>query len=404
MGHLPNAAYIGAVALGALVFSFLYWGFGFLRMGTTGFIAQAHGINDFEEVRYTLVRALILSLVLGLLILLLQKPAFILAFRLLESSSEVESLTQTYVNIRVWSAPAVLAFYAMLGCMIGLHNTRYVLYLQLVLNITNIVLDLAFVNLLGMTVNGVALATLIAEYLAFVVGLLLLRKRIPSIFTKPDWQRVFNFARISELVTVNANIAIRTLCLVFSFSYFTAQSGKLGVIPLAANAVLMIFQSFIAYGLDGFAHAVEALAGSACGAKDRAAFSRAVKLTTFWALGTSIVVCGIFLLFGTSLIALLTDLKEVRSYAEIYLPWLIVSPVISFWSFQLDGIFISTTRAAEMRNAMLICTGLFIALVYVLLPWLGNHGLWLALTLFMVLRAVTLGVQYPRILRSFASG
>lgn len=404
MGHLPNAAYIGAVALGALVFSFLYWGFGFLRMGTTGFIAQAHGINDFEEVRYTLVRALLLSFVLGLLILLLQKPAFILAFRLLESSSEVESLTQTYVNIRVWSAPAVLAFYAMLGCMIGLHNTRYVLYLQLVLNITNIVLDLAFVNLLGMTVNGVALATLIAEYLAFVVGLLLLRKQIGSIFTKPDWQRVFNFARISELVTVNANIAIRTLCLVFSFSYFMAQSGKLGVIPLAANAVLMNFQSFIAYGLDGFAHAVEALAGGACGAKDRTAFSRAVKLTTFWALGTSIVVCGIFLLFGTSLIALLTDLKEVRSYAEIYLPWLIVSPVISFWSFQLDGIFICTTRAAEMRNAMLVCTGLFIALVYVLLPWLGNHGLWLALTLFMVLRAVTLGVQYPRILRSFASG
>lgn len=398
MGHLDGPHFLGAIALGALVFSFLYWGFGFLRMGTTGFVARDFGRGDTRGVHDTLTRALLLSILFGILVVLLQAPLNRLAFSLLESSREVESLASEYVSIRIWSAPATLMVYALTGVMIGLHDTRSALYLQLVLNLTNVALDLLFVPVLGFGISGVAAASVIAEYGAAGFGLYLLRRLIRAY--PVERARLLDPAALTVLMRANGDIFVRTLCLVFSFSYFTALGARLGESVLAANAVLMNFQNIMSHGLDGFAHAVEALGGSAYGARDRERFRVAVRRTTQWAVSTSVAAGLIYIAFGDALIALFSDLPGVRADAAAYLPWLALSPLVSVWSFQLDGIFIGTSRTAEMRNAMLASTLGYLVVMQWTMAAFGNHGLWLGLMVFMVLRAATLMAYYPRILRS----
>ena len=399
MGHLPDPAYIGAVALGAGLFSILYWGFGFLRMGTTGFVAQALGASDGAEARAALHRALLIALGLGLALWLLQAPISWIAFRVIEGSSQVETLTQAYFDWRIWSAPAVLANYAVLGTLIGLQRTRHVLLLQLVLNGTNIVLDLLFVPVLGFGVEGVALASIIAEYTALAVGLLLVERRLRDLPGVTHPVTLLEPSALRALLAVNGNIFVRTLCLVFSFFWFTVVGTRLGEAYVAANAVLMQLQYFLAYGLDGFAHAAEGLAGSAWGARDRARLRAAVQATTVCALVVALGYSAIYALFGTLFIGWMTDLDGVRTLAGEYLPWMLLAPIVSVWSFQLDGIFIGTTRTVEMRNGMLIATAGYLLAVEALVPLLHNHGLWLALMLFLALRAITLGAWLPRLVR-----
>ena len=403
VGHLPDPIYIGAVALGALIFSFLYWGFGFLRMGTTGFVAQAYGAENSNEVSAVLMRALLLAMAFGVLIILLQHPIGSVSFSLLEGGVELEAEAIDYYQIRVWSAPAVLGNYAVLGCLIGLQNTRSALVLQLVLNLTNVLLDLVFVLQFGWGVEGVAAASVISEYLALVVGFIIIKSNLARIGGGLKLQGVLNKEKLKALLHVNFNIFIRTLCLVFAFAYFTAQGTKLGEVTLAANAVLLHLQHVLAYGLDGFAHAVEALAGSAYGARNRKAFHSAMFYTTLWALVLAGVYTLVYFLFGTSIISILTGIEAVRMSAYTYLPWLLISPILSVWSFQLDGIFIGTTRTVEMRNGMLISLLAYLGAVWALVPVWGNHGLWLSLIIFMVLRALTLGVMLPSIGRGLAS-
>jgi MATE family multidrug resistance protein len=400
VGHLPDPAYIGAVALGAVIFSFVFWSFGFLRMGTTGFVAQAFGAGDAIEVRTSLLRALLLGLALALGLILLQAPIGWLAFVLLDSGARLEALGQEYFTIRIWGAPATLANYAILGALIGLQRTGTALVLQLVLNGCNLLLDLLFVIGLGWNVAGVALASVLGESLAALVGLVLLHRLLRPAAGEQRCYPLLDAARLRALFRVNGDIFIRTLCLSGAYYYFTLQGATLGTLTLAANAVLMHFQHFLAHGLDGFAHATEALAGSAYGARCRAAFRAAVRACTLWALLVALLYSLIYTLAGPGLIALLTGIDSVRGEALAYLPWLLVSPLISVWSFQLDGIFIGTTRTTEMRNGMLIALAVFLPLVWLLPPLLGNHGLWMALMLFMVARTLTLVVWYPRIERS----
>lgn len=401
MGHLDGPHYLGAIALGAMVFSFLYWGFGFLRMGTTGFVALDHGRGDRRAIHDTLLRALLLASVLGIAIIALQLPLDRLAFALITASADTEALASEYVLIRVYSAPAVLAVYALTGVLIGMHNTRAALVLQLVLNLTNVALDLLFVPVLGFGIAGAAWASVIAEYAAAVCGLLLLRRLLLAYSL--ERARLLDPAALSLLLRANLNIFIRTLCLVFSFAWFTNAGARLGDAVLAANAVLINFLNVASYGLDGFAHAVEALGGSARGAGNLERFRGAVRRTTEWAFITGAAVSLAYLLFGESLVALFSDLPTVRRDALEYLPWLVAAPLVSVWSYQLDGIFIGTSRTAEMRNAMIVSTLGYLALVEVFMPVLGNHGLWLALMAFMLLRAVTLLAYFPRIVRSFTS-
>ena len=400
VGHLPDPAYIGGVAVGAVIFNFLYWGFGFLRMGTTGFTAQALGAGDHQELRATLARAMLLALVLGCALLVLQMPIGWLALALFEASDRVETLAGAYYDIRIWSAPAALANYVMLGWLLGNGRTGAVMLLQIALNGINIVLDLVFVLEFGWGVEGVALASVLAEYAALLFGLAIVARILRSLAGGWNRARLLDRARLVALLHVNLNILIRTLCLLAAFAYFTAQSAKMGEVLLAANTILLQLQYLMGYALDDFAHAAEILAGQALGARSRRAFRLAVRISTAWAFATAALAGGIYLLLGKTIIGLFSDIDSVLETARIYLPWLIVSPIVSVWSFQLDGIFIGMTRTAEMRNAMILSLAIYLAACWLLIAGFGNHGLWLAFTIFMMARAATLGCYFPRLIGS----
>ena len=397
VGHLPEPQSIGAVALGALIFSFLYWGFGFLRMGTTGFIAQAYGAGDWKGLSDTLLRVLILAPLLGLVTIVLGWPLIDFVLYLIDSSAEIETLAADYSHIRIWSAPAVLCVYAFTGIFIGMHNTRAAFVLQLILNISNMLLDLLFVLGFGWGVEGVALASVLAEYLAMLCGFYLLRTQISTALSHYNRARLLARDALLKLFTVNSNIFIRTLCLLFAFSYFTAKSASQGEVILAANAILLHLQSIMAYGLDGFAHAVEAMAGSAYGAGRQRVFRRAVLLTTLWGAVIALLAGLVYLVFGDAIILLFTSIDAVADTASRYLPWMVVAPILSVWSFQLDGIFIGTGHTNAMRNAMIFSLVTYLLLLQLAIPMFGNHGLFFGLAFFMLIRALSLLFYFPGI-------
>lgn len=399
IGHLDQSFYLGAVAIGAVIFHFIYWGFGFLRMGTTGLTAQALGAREFGEVRAIFYRALSLGTAIALVIWLAQIPLLWLATTLFEASVQIETLASTYFHVRIWSAPAVLANYCLIGWFIGISNTRAALLLQVWMNGLNILLDLLFVMGFGWDVAGVAAATVISEYAAVGAGLLLFRRTARSMDAGEARPSIFVAEKIKRMMFINLDIFIRTFCLIFAFSVFTAQAAKMDDDILAANAVLIQFQHFLSFGLDGFAHAAEALVGAAIGAGSRAKLRAAVVTAGIWALAVAALYTLIYAGVGAIIIQALTGIDSVRVGASEYLVWLMISPIISVWSFLLDGIFIGATRTAEMRNGMLISLAIFLAAVFVLQPIYGNHGLWLSLMLFMVARAITLGAYYPRLER-----
>lgn len=402
MGHLPEAFYLGAVAVGATIVHFIFWGFGFLRMGTAGLTAQAYGARNGLEIRVVLARAGLLGVGLGAALLLLQWPIARIGLALFEASDQVEGLAETYFFIRIWSAPAVLVNYAIVGWFIGVQNTRAVMILQVFMNGLNIILDLWFVLGLGWDVAGVAAATVIAEFTALALGVLMVRRELRRIPGSWQGMNLRDADKIRQLVAVNRDIFIRTACLMFAFAFFTARGAKLGDNTLAANAVLIQFQQFLSFGLDGFAHAAEALVGGAVGAKDRRTLRLAVKICGLWAAVIAAAYTLVYAAAGPVIIGWLTDLEAVRALSGEFLIWVIISPVISVWSFTLDGVFIGATRTAEMRNGMIISLAIYLAAVFALQPVLGNHGLWLAFTIFMAARAVTLAVVYPNVERAAA--
>jgi MATE family multidrug resistance protein len=400
VGHLPGPQYIGAVAIGAVIFGFLYWGFGFLRMGTSGFTAQALGAGDSIEVRSVLARGLIAAALFSLLVLMFQWPIKVLAFGLIDASGQVEILAWEYYQARIWGAPATLANYAMVGWFIGIRNTRAVLIMQLIMNGLNIVLDLWFVMGLGLGVAGVAWASVISEFVAIGIGFILVRRNLLIIGGHWIKERIFDTNKLKRLIAVNRDIFLRTLCLQAAFALFTALGARMGDAVLAANAILLNFQSLMAYALDSFAHAVGALAGGFLGAKNRNNFRQAVKVSTIWAAFFAIILSLLYGLFGGLLVDFMTDIEDVRTLTRVYLPWMILTPLISVWSFQLDGIFIGATRTADMRNAMMISLLVFILALSLLVPAYANHGLWAALTVLMITRAIALGFYYPALEKS----
>lgn len=395
-GHLEHAAYLGAVAVGSALFGFLFVGFNFLRMGTTGITAQRFGADDNDGLRTALGQAIIVALLIGSTLLLLQQPIGRLGLGLLGPDPEVAPLAAEYFTIRIWAAPATLANYALVGWFIGLQNARVPLLMVVITNTTNIVLDLFFVLGLGMTVDGVALASVIAESLGAGVGIFFaasqLRKR------DGRWQRA-ELTRVSSYVSflsVNGHLFIRTLALVSTLTFITAQGARFGGLVLAANAVLMNLQNLLSFALDGFAHAAEALVGKAIGARNSAAVRAAVLLTLRWSLYVAGLFTLCFALGGRPFVHLITDLAEVRQVAIEYLPWMIASPLISVWSFLYDGVFVGATRAKEMRNIMLISAVLvFVPCWYAFRP-LDNHGLWLAFLCFMAARGIGMHWYYRR--------
>ncbi len=402
VGRIPDPAYIGAVAIGALVFTFAFWAFGFLRMGTTGLTAQAVGARDGAEMLASLGRALVLAVAIGAALIALQWPIRETAFALLQGSEQVEGLARRYFDIRIWAAPATLANYALLGWFIGLGRTDLGLALQLVLNLTNIALDALFVLGFGWDVRGVAAGTLLAELTAAGVGLAIALRHARRAGARFDVARLRDPAKLRRTLAVNGDIMIRSLALILVFVWFVANGARQGDVILAANAVLMQLVSVSAYFLDGLAFAAETLVGQAVGAAHRAGLLKAVRITTVWAAGVAAALVLAFALLGGTLIDLLTVDPNARSAARTYLPWAAAAPLAGVWAFQLDGIFIGATRTAEMRNAMLASLAIFLAGWWLLLPY-GNHGLWGALYVSYAARIGTLFRYYPRLVESVAA-
>ena len=400
MGHLPDPKYIGGVAIGAMVFTFIYWGFGFLRMGTGGLTAQAFGAKDVDEVRACLARAAVVGIPAALTLIALQFPIATMAFSILEASADVEALAQEYFFVRIWGAPATLMNFALLGWFIGCQNTKAALWHQLSLNGVNIVLDLVFVVGCGWGVAGVAAATAIADVIAVIIGLLLALPIMRKLGGRFAWVNILEAQKIKRTIALNVNIFVRTICLVSAFAYFTAQGAAFGNVVLAANAVMLNFQTFMAHALDGFAHAVEALGGGAIGAKDRRAFRDAVRVSVFWGLVVAHGFTLIYLVAGPFIIDALTGIETVREASREFLVWSIVMPLIAVFPFLFDGIFLGATRGATMRNAMIVSLLIYLVCCYALVPLWGNDGLWASLTIFMGARGLTLGVRYPGLVRS----
>ncbi len=394
IGHLEHAWYLGAVALGAVIFDFIYWGMGFLRMGTTGLAAQAHGQDDADKMRNILGQALLVAGLIASVLLIIQGPLISIGLYLLDGSIETTTYARQYFDIRIWSAPAVLSSMAMMGWLLGMQNVRVALIIGVTMNLINIVLDLVFVVLLEMDVRGVAWASLIAEYSGLLIAIYYIRIELRSHRGRWQWQQVLDLVAIKRMLVLNHDLFIRTLCLIFVFAFFARQGAQQSDVILAANALLLNFHLLMALGLDGFANALEALIGRAIGKKSVDDFKRAVEVGALWSLFTALVFTLLYVLAGEFIIRQLTDIESVRSTAIIYLPWMRLSPLISVWSFLLDGIFIGATRGREMRNSMLIASFLVFLPGWYLLQGYGNHGLWLAFMLFMIVRAATLGFDY----------
>jgi MATE family multidrug resistance protein len=387
---------IGAVGIGAIIITAIYWLFGFLRMGTTGLTAQAIGSGDKSETSALLVRGIVIGLVAGLILIITQVPLFLGALQLSPASIEVEGLAQKYLEIRVYSAPAAIALFGITGWLIAKEKTREVLLLQLALNGINIVLDLVFVLKLGWGVEGVAIATLIAEWSGLIFGLWLAREGFNNGYWK-NWVQIFDRARLVKMAKVNSDIMIRSILLEIAFVSFLFLGSSFDDATLAANQVLIQFLNITAYALDGFAFAAEALVGQALGAKNRPLFRRAVVMTSQWGLGSVILMALAFFVFGNSIINIMTTAEDVRVVSYEYLPWMVIAPMAGVAAWMLDGIFIGATRTADMRNMMFISFCIYLIALAILLPKYGNHGLWASLIIFSLARGITLGFKYPRL-------
>ncbi len=396
VGQMGAAAPIGAVGMGAVILSAIYWIFGFLRMGTTGLAAQARGAGESAEMRALLIRGLMLGGAAGLVFILAQVAIFSGAFWLSPASPEVETLARSYLEIRIWGAPATIALYAITGWLIAVERTRGVFLLQIWMNGLNIVLDLLFVLGLGWGVEGVAIATLIAEWTGLALGLWLCRDGFAGQIWR-DWPRIFDPTRLRRMVQVNGDIMIRSVLLTGSFTTFLFVGSDLGDVNLAANQVLLQFLEITAFALDGFAFSAEALVGGAVGARDRYQVRRASVMASQWGVGGAVLLSAVFFFAGPALIDLMSTSPDVREAGRTFLFWAALAPIIGVASWMFDGIYIGATWTRDMRNAMLQSVAIYVVALFILVPAFGNHGLWAALMVLNLARGVTMGWRYPKL-------
>ena len=404
IGNVGTVTDLGAIAFGALIFSFVYWSFGFLRMGTTGSVAQALGAVDQTEIRAVLGRALILAVALGLMLIMMQWGIRLVALALLDGSAAVEDVTAQYFNIRIWGAPATLATFALMGVLIGLGNSRQLLLVQLFLNGLNISLDIYFAGVLDWGVEGIALGTIIAEWSTVIFAVWLIMRELNSRreLGSEFWprSRLLDGAALKKMLAANRDIMIRTLLLVFSFGFFINQSAQFGDVVLAANHILLQLISFAAFFLDGYAFVVESLVGSSLGAKRRESFDIAVKRSSILALVTAAVLALLLLLFGSPAVVVLTDIEPVQAAAQGSLFLAAIYIFLSFAAFQLDGIFIGASFTRQMRNAAILSIAVFLLAWWMLMDRFGVKGLWWAMIIYVSARAYALLLFYPALRKS----
>jgi len=390
VGHLESELYIGAIALGGMIFNILYWGFGFLRMGTSGFTAQAYGRQDKKESILILSRSMLVGLGGAVLLLLLQKPIELLSFTMIKGSTGVESLAAEYFRIRIWAAPATLALYSLTGWYLGMQNAKIPMIIAIVVNLLNILFNLFFVLVLGMKTDGVALGTVMAQYGGLITGVGFFATKYRKFVAYWIYREMMEWEALKRFFSVNGDIFIRTLCLIFVFTFFTSRSARQDDIILAVNTLLLQYFMIFSYLIDGFAYAAEALVGKYIGEGNRSRLTTIIRHLFYWGLGISIPFTLTYLFGGEKIIWLLTNNAAVIEQTKPYLFWIALIPLVTFSAFLWDGIFIGATASKGMRNSMLISTLLvFIPVYFVARPFLFNHGLWLALILFMISRGVT---------------
>jgi multidrug resistance protein, MATE family len=399
IGQLGEAAPIGAVGIGAIILTSIYWIFSFLRMGTTGLVAQARGAGDVAETGALLMRGLMIAAAVGVIFILGQVLVFRAAFMIAPASDEVEALARSYLAIRIWGAPATIGVYALTGWLIAMERARGVLALQVGMNGLNILLDLLFVLQFGWGIEGVATATLLSEWSGLLLGLWLCRTAFRGKQWR-DWPRVFDRARLARMAAVNGDILVRSVLLQACFTAFLFLGAGFGDVTLAANQVLLQFLQITAFALDGFAFAAEALVGQTFGQRNPLALRRAAVMCSQWGAVFGFVLSAGFLIGGPFLIDVMTTAPEVRTEARSYLAWIGLAPVVGMASWMLDGIFIGATYTREMRNAMIVSVTVYALSLAVLLPALGNHGLWAAMMVLFLARAATLGFRYPALERA----
>jgi len=404
IGNVGSVVDLGAIAFGALIFSFVYWSFGFLRMGTTGFAAQASGAGDEQEVRAVLGRALLIALCLGVVLILIQWPIRLAAFSLLDGSTPVEAVAQAYFDIRIWGAPATLSTFALMGLLIGLGKSKTLLIVQLFLNGLNILLDIWFAGILGWGASGIALGTVIAEWTTVLLAGWLVYRTLNErkVLTDMFWPKakIMDLSALLKTASANLDIMLRTLILVFSFAFFINQSAKFGDTILASNHILLQLIAFSAFFLDGYAFVVEALVGGAIGANRRDIFDLAVRRSSVLALVTAILLALAIVLAGDVAVMLMTDISSVRLAANQLLPLAALYVLFSFAAFQLDGIFIGASSTRQMRDAAVLSIAVYLAAWWALFDPLGLQGLWWAMIIYIVARAVALLLFYPSLRRS----
>lgn len=397
IGHLPHSYYLGGVAVGATVISFIFWLSGFLRMSTTGVVAQAMGRKDYQHALQTWRHSVALAWLIAALLIVAQQPIWWLAAKLAGGDPLVLKYAHLYYEIRIWGAPAALMHYATLGCLLGMKRAKAPMLLLIWMNAANILLDLLFVVGFGWGVAGAATASLLADYLGAIVGVWLLIRawhRYDLVLLESLAQFRLRFNEIWHLLSLNRDIFLRTLSLQLCFGFVTFEGAKLGTAVVATNAVLMNFMVFSSYALDGFAYAVEALAGTAKGENNRQQFRQCIHRTYLVSLFISLCFSVVYGLAGEQIIALLTSIESVQRHAMEYLPWLVVMPLLAVSSYIFDGVYIAVTKGRIMRNGMLISAFVVFFPVWWLTQSWGNHGLWFALCCFMLARGVTLVIHY----------
>ena len=404
MGRFPEAKFIAAVTMGAALFSAVYWLFGFLRMGTTGLCAQAYGRGDINEVVAVCLRACVVAAAIGTAIVLLQIPLKLLLFQLFNASTEVAELALVYYQIRIYGAPGLLIYLVTLGTLFGLQRMRDTLWLSIGFNLSNIALNAGLVLVLHLGVTGVALGTVISEWLAAAAGITFVYRALRRRGWRGRWPtHIWQSDAVGALFHIGSNLIMRTFFVQLPFFVGSIMATGLGNVTLAAHGVLMQLFFVMTYSLDGFAHSAETLAGYAYGRRTPDDLRKTLHFCAFWAMLIAAATGFIFWLSGETFIALLTTSSEVQQAAAEYLPWLIISPLLCIWAFLFDGIFIGTTHIVEMRNAMILSALFWAASLITFFPLWAYHAVWLSMSIFMIARSILLALYYPRIERAAAS-
>ena len=389
MGHLSSESFILAIGFGVMIFNFIYWAFGFLRMGMTGMTAQEYGKGNTNEAFRLLFRGLIIAFGGALLLFVCKEWILQLALYLIDTNQEVNHQITTYFNVRIYAAPATIGLYAFIGWFMGKQKATITMIITIAINLLNAGLSYYLVTQLNYKTSGVALGTVISQYVGFVLAIIFFIVFYRKQLTQLAFKEILELKAIKQFVLVNTDILIRTLCLIFALSFFKVVSAKEGELIAAANILLLEFVSIAAYGIDGFAFAAEAISGKYFGAGNKQKFKQAVRYCFYWGFGLGAVYGLVYWLFGVNILNVLTDQKEVITVAMEYMLWLIMFPILSVIPFVWDGVYIGLTSSKAMRNTMLLSTIIFVASYYLLVNVWSNHGLWLAMILFVLARGVS---------------